>query len=96
MPPAGLGEAVTDAAAAGTAVLMLVAADDDVLRPEEQVGAYRRLAHPKRLRVFDGGHRSFQDRNFDTAARAASVWFSEHLGDGAEGQARLDLFEAMF
>jgi hypothetical protein len=77
-------------------LLMIVAADDDVGHADLQVLAYRRASHPKRLHVVQGGHFSFYDQNFHEAASVAIAWFSKHLQDEAENNARAALYDAFF
>jgi hypothetical protein len=89
-------EPIAAIGAVSAPLLMVLAADDDVGHADLQVLAYRLAAHPKRLHVLQGGHFSFYDENFQQAANAASAWFSQHLHDDAESEARLALYDSLF
>jgi len=89
-------EPISSVGAVSAPLLMVLAADDDVGHADLQVLAYRLAAHPKRLHVLQGGHFSFYDENFQQAANAASAWFSQHLHDDAESEARRALYDSFF
>jgi fermentation-respiration switch protein FrsA (DUF1100 family) len=61
-------------------LLMILARGDAIIPPASIGSAFARAGEPKRLLEIEGGHYIvYTGSGADTAAQAATEWFSEHL-----------------
>jgi len=61
-------------------LLMILARGDAIIPPASIRSAFARAGEPKRLLEIDGGHYTvYTGAGADTAAQAATEWFTEHL-----------------
>lgn len=65
-------------------LLMIVVEDDELTPSELALEAFERAGEPKQLLKLKGGHyvvyRSDSQKGFEEASRAATAWFTRHLG----------------
>jgi fermentation-respiration switch protein FrsA (DUF1100 family) len=60
--------------------LLMVLGNADVVCPTDlALAAFNRAGEPKRLELYPGGHFSAYTDQFDSAAKAATEWFTQHL-----------------
>jgi uncharacterized protein len=62
-----------------TPLMMIVALGDHLTVPDLALAAYERALAPKRLVTLPGGHFDAYIVGFDTASKAATDWFVQHL-----------------
>jgi fermentation-respiration switch protein FrsA (DUF1100 family) len=63
-----------------TPLMMIVALGDHLTVSDLAVAGYERALAPKRLVTLPSGHFDAYVAGFDAASRAATEWFTEHLG----------------